>query len=44
MIDQVKICFDPKYCGDEWFTENVYDDLNSNQAPIQPTLYVHLDM
>jgi len=44
MIDQVKICFDPKYCGDEWYTENVYDDLKSNQAPIQATLDVHLDM
>lgn len=44
IIDQVKICYDPKYLGDEWYTENVYDDLKSNQAPIQATLDVHLDM
>ena len=44
IIDQVKICYDPKYLGDEWYTENVYDDLKANQAPVQATLDVHLDM
>tara|TARA_B110000046_G_scaffold64379_1_gene71888 strand:- start:36426 stop:37718 length:1293 start_codon:yes stop_codon:yes gene_type:complete len=44
IIDQVKICYDPKYAGDEWYTENVYDDLKANQAPIRATLDVHLDM
>ena len=44
VIDQVKICFDPKYMDDEWYTENVYDDLKSNQSPIQMTLDIHLDM
>jgi predicted metal-dependent peptidase len=44
IIDQVKICYDPKYLGDEWYTENVYDDLKASQAPVQATLDVHLDM
>ncbi|MBG11237.1 MAG: hypothetical protein CMD92_08780 [Gammaproteobacteria bacterium] len=44
IIDQIKICYDPKYMGDEWYTENVYDDLKANQAPVQATLDVHLDM
>jgi len=44
IIDQVKICYDPKYMGDEWYTENVYDDLKANQALVQATLDVHLDM
>jgi len=44
IIDQVKICYDPKYLGDEWYTETVYDDLKANQAPVQATLDVHLDM
>lgn len=44
IIDQVKICYDPKYMGDEWYTENVYDDLKSNQAPVKMTLDVHLDV
>ncbi len=44
IIDQVKICFDPKYNTDEWYTENVYDDLEANQPPVQMTLDVHLDV
>ena len=44
IIDQVKICYDPKYMGDEWYTENVYDDLQANQSPIKMTLDVHLDV
>ena len=44
IIDQVKICYDPKYTGDEWYTENVYDDLQANQSPIKMTLDVHLDV
>ena len=44
IIDQVKICYDPKYNDDSWYTENVYDDLKSNQAPVQMTLDVHLDV
>ena len=27
IIDQVNICYDEKYNTDEWYTENVYDDL-----------------
>ena len=44
IIDQVKICYDAKYLDDSWYTENVYDDLKANQAPVQATLDVHLDM
>lgn len=44
IIDQVKICYDPKYMGDEWYTENVYDDLQASQSPIKMTLDVHLDV
>ena len=44
IIDQVKICYDPKYNDDTWYTENVYDDLKANQAPVQMTLDVHLDV
>ena len=44
IIDQVKICYDPKYNDDSWYTENVYDDLKANQAPVQMTLDVHLDV
>ena len=44
IIDQIKICYDAKYMGDEWYTENVYDDLKANQAPVQMTLDVHLDV
>jgi predicted metal-dependent peptidase len=44
IIDQVKICYDPKYNDDSWYTETVYDDLKANQAPVQATLDVHLDM
>ncbi|MAI03191.1 MAG: hypothetical protein CMQ75_01510 [Gammaproteobacteria bacterium] len=44
IIDQVKICYDEKYNSDDWYTENVYDDLESNQAPIKMTLDVHLDV
>ena len=44
IIDQVNICYDPKYNTDEWYTENVYDDLESQQAPVKMTLDVHLDV
>lgn len=44
IIDQIKICFDAKYMSDEWYTENVYDDLKANQAQVQMTLDVHLDV
>ena len=44
IIDQIKICYDPKYNGDEWYTENVYDDLQASQAPVKMTLDVHLDV
>jgi predicted metal-dependent peptidase len=44
IIDQVKICYDAKYLDDSWYTENVYDDLKANRAPVQATLDVHLDM
>ena len=44
IIDQANICYDEKYNTDEWYTENVYDDLESQQAPIKMTLDVHLDV
>ena len=44
IIDQVDLCYDPKYNTDEWYTENVYDDLESQQAPVKMTLDVHLDV
>ena len=44
IIDQVNICYDEKYNTDEWYTENVYDDLESQQAPVKMTLDVHLDV
>ena len=44
IIDQVKICYDEKYNSDDWYTENVYDDLEANQSPIKMTLDVHLDV
>ena len=44
IIDQVDICYNDKYNTDEWYTENVYDDLESSQAPIKMTLDVHLDV
>lgn len=45
LIDKVKPCFDKKYCSDEWYTENVYDDLmQRNTPPDEQTLDVHLDI
>tara|TARA_B100001094_G_scaffold112652_1_gene108623 strand:- start:2086 stop:3441 length:1356 start_codon:yes stop_codon:yes gene_type:complete len=44
IIDQVDICFDPKYMDDGWYTENVYDQLMKEKPPIKMTLDVHLDV
>ena len=44
IIDQVKICYDEKYNSDDWYTENVYEDLEANKSPIKMTLDVHLDI
>tara|TARA_B100001094_G_scaffold235678_1_gene230725 strand:- start:510 stop:1817 length:1308 start_codon:yes stop_codon:yes gene_type:complete len=44
MIDQVDICFDPKYVDDSWYTENVYDELMRTKPPVKMTLDVHLDV
>ena len=44
IIDQANICYDEKYNTDEWYTENVYDDLEAQQAPVKMTLDVHLDV
>ena len=32
VIDPSKICYDDKYNSDEWYTENVYDDLKAQPS------------
>jgi predicted metal-dependent peptidase len=44
LIDKVKPLYDAKYATDEWFTENVYDDLKSNNVAPEQTLDIHLDV
>ncbi len=44
LIDKVEPLYDAKYTTDEWWTENVYDDLIENNAKIQETLDIHLDL
>jgi predicted metal-dependent peptidase len=44
LIDKVTPLYDKKYATDEWFTENVYDDLLQKAVKIQQTLDVHLEI
>ena len=44
IIDEIDICFDPKYMDDKYYTENVYDELMKEKPPIKMTLDVHLDV
>ena len=44
IIDQIDICYDPKYMDDSWYTENVYDQLMKEKPPVKMTLDVHLDV
>ena len=44
LISTVKPLYDAKYDSDEWWTENVYDDLIENNAQVMETLDVHLDV
>ena len=44
LIDKVKPLYDKKYSTDEWFTENVYDDLIQQGVTPQQTIDVHLEM
>jgi predicted metal-dependent peptidase len=43
-IRAVKPLYDAKYATDDWTTESIYEDLLKNNAPIEQTLDVHLDM
>ena len=44
LIDKVKPLYDKKYSTDEWFTENVYDDLIQQGVTPQQTIDVHLEI
>lgn len=44
LIDKVKPLYDPKYATDDWFTENVYDDLVEQGAAPEQTIDVHLEI
>lgn len=44
LIDKVTPLYDKKYATDEWYTENVYDDLIQKGAAPEQTLDVHLEM
>lgn len=44
LIDKVTPLYDKKYGTDEWYTENVYDDLIQKGVPPQQTLDVHLEI
>ena len=44
LIDKVTPLYDKKYATDEWYTENVYDDLIQSGAAPEQTLDVHLEM
>lgn len=43
-IRAVKPLYDTKYATDDWTAELIYEDLIKNQAPIEQTLDVHLEM
>ena len=44
IIDKVKPLYDKKYESDDWWTENVYDELIQSGAAEQDTLDIHLDL
>jgi predicted metal-dependent peptidase len=44
LIDKVKPLYDKKYATDDWYTENVYDDLVEQGAAPEQTLDVHLEI
>jgi predicted metal-dependent peptidase len=44
LIDKVKPLYDKKYESDEWWTENVYDQLKKDGVAPQQTLDIHLDI
>lgn len=44
LIDKVTPLYDKKYGTDEWYTENVYDDLIQQGVAPQQTIDVHLEI
>ena len=44
LIDKVKPLYDPKYGTDDWYTENVYEDLKQQGVAPEQTIDVHLEM
>lgn len=44
LITTVKPLYDPKYETNDWWTENVYDDLIQQGVAPQETLDIHLDV
>ena len=44
LIDKVKPLYDKKYESDDWWTENVYDQLKKDGVAPQQTLDIHLDV
>jgi predicted metal-dependent peptidase len=44
IIDKVKPLYDKKYESDDWWTENVYDQLVKDGVAPQQTLDIHLDL
>ncbi len=44
LIDKVKPLYDKKYGTDEWYTENVYDDLIEQGRAPEQTIDVHLEI
>lgn len=44
LIDKVTPLYDKKYATDEWYTENVYDDLVEQGAAPEQTIDVHLEV
>jgi predicted metal-dependent peptidase len=44
LITTVKILYDRKYATDDWYTENVYDELMKQGVAPQQTLDVHIEI
>lgn len=44
LITTVKPLYDKKYASDDWWTENVYDDLIQQGAAPQQTIDVHIEV
>jgi predicted metal-dependent peptidase len=44
LIDKVTPLYDKKYASDDWYTENVYDDLVEQGAAPEQTIDVHLEV